>query len=893
MKMNTLIKIALLFLTTLTLFACGGGSSGGGSAGGGTPNPTKIRISEATGDEGGMITFTVTASPTIAKQVTFRYEATVDNKATNPASISDLSGNLTGNGTIATNDSSTTISILTANDSLREKAETFMVMLSDLAPSDVTFTDHTAIGTILATDATGIVVIKVADAEATEDSGTIKFKVTSAFPAKAGEPFTFEYEATVDSPFKPNYSASTDDFTTRGGTATIDTSSTTISISIADDDTIEPDETFSLRLTNLSSNATLDSLDSLDSAKNSAIGTILNDDLGEISNATAIIGETEITLNWTNPDSSLFAGVTIAQTTSTDAPLNCASATNVTIIDAKNPTSDTIRGLTTGTTHSFRICARSTSGSISSGVGLASLTPTVVDQSGDGLIDIADANQLNNIRYNLAGTSYKTAAGYSAIGGCPNNACKGYELTKDIDLSSFNDGTWDPIGSNSNGNRFTAIFDGTNKTISNLRITGNNSNVGLFSTMQDATISNLKLTNISITGNGNVGALVGLTTGTNTLSNIELIGDESQSSSDAEIKGNGANVGGLAGTFLSDLNGNISDASSSLTVRGAGDTGGLVGDFSDGLIKNSNSSGSVSASGGSDNVGGLVGLQSSVSTISNSWASGAVSSNGDNNENYGGLVGLNNGAISNSWASGHISSNGSGNENYGGLVGQNSTIIGNNWASGNVSGNSNVGGLVGQNAFRSSFIRNNWASGEVTGDSNVGGLLGNNTIDFFGPVSGNINGRNYQLDDSTGTDVTNSFHLASTTDLANLSGSSGNVATTDSNWHAGFNISNPSSTDPATFDDITKYCDTNGNGMIDDGMDSRYPINEQVATNSVWVMPSDLPSTEFPAGMRNSDNVPTEPTADYYQIPAIRCIGNTPAERKANIDRQRRLFPTN
>ena len=47
----------------------------------------------------------------------------------------------------------------------------------------------------------------------------------------------------------------------------------------------------------------------------------------------------------------------------------------------------------------------------------------------------------------------------------------------------------------------------------------------------------------------NVGALVGSATGTTTLSNIELIGDESQSSSDAEIKGTGSDVGGLVGQF--------------------------------------------------------------------------------------------------------------------------------------------------------------------------------------------------------------------------------------------------------------------------------------------------------------------------------------------------------
>ena len=171
-------------------------------------DPTKIRISEATGDEGGMITFKVIASPPITKQITFRYEATVDNTTT--AVGADLSGKLTGTSTIATNDSSTTISILTADDTLRENNETFLVILSDLSPtSDVTFTDYEAIGTILANDPAGIVVISVADAEATEDSGTINFKVSSAFPAIS--PFTFEYEATLDNRTTDN-SADTSDF---------------------------------------------------------------------------------------------------------------------------------------------------------------------------------------------------------------------------------------------------------------------------------------------------------------------------------------------------------------------------------------------------------------------------------------------------------------------------------------------------------------------------------------------------------------------------------------------------------------------------------------------------------------------------------------------------------
>ena len=865
-------------------------------------DPTEIRISGAAGNEGGMINFKVIATPPIAKQITFTFEATLDNKATNPASISDLSGELTGTSTIDANNTTATISIATANDNLRENAETFLVMLSNLSPtSDVTFGDNEAIGTILANDdATGIVVIKVADAKATEDSGTINFKVTSEFSAATGSPFTFGYEVDLD-----NSSADTDDFDgATNGTATIDASSTTIAIKIATDDTIELNETFRFLITNPSANATIDS------AKNSAIGTILNDDLGEISDATAIIGDGEITLNWANPDSNIFAEVVISQTTSTDAPLDCASATNVTIIDAQQKTSDTIEGLTNGTAYSFRICAKSNDGSISSGVTLPNLIPQpTVDNNGNGLIDIATATELNNMRHNLDATSLKTSStafGFSR--GCPTSGCNGYELISDITLS----GAWTPIGT------FTKIFDGKDKTISGLRISTTDSNIGLFSAMQDATILNLKLANVSVTGAGNVGALVGSATDT-TLSNIELIGDASQESSNAEIKGTGGNVGGLAGVLSG---GAISDASSSLTVRGGVNdtrlsegTGGLVGlngkvglNNARHLVIFPNSGGTISNSGASGNVtgrsttGGLVGQNAGA--ISNSWASGNVSGNGNNYFYRGGLVGRNEGAISQSWASGNVTGIGSNNFYYGGLVGDNSNNTANiisditqSWASGNVTGTGAVGGLVGR--VEIGRITQSWASGSVASTGpGLGGLVGTKT-------NGSIIGRNYQLDDAIGVvdlanddGIGNSFVLGDGTgndatglrDLKMLSGENIVSATStsdwqmNSGWHAGFDISNPSSTTVANFDLETMFCDTNADGTID--------TNEQVATNSVWVM--------APA----ANNVTTDTNeagdrASYYQIPAIRCIGDTkgktPTEinaiRQREIDRQRRLFP--
>ena len=871
-------------------------------------NDPQISIADATASEGENIIFTVTANPPIAEQISFNYQVDFDNpQDLDSASADDLSGTTKSRATIDANNNTTTIEIRTVNDSLREKAEGFSVIFSDLAPTDATFgIDNIGRGTILASnnDASGRVIISlVADAQASEDSGTINFKVTSEFPAVTGSPFTFNYAVVLDNPTTPN-SANFADFDATTGTATIpaDSDSTTISIKIATDDTIEPDETFSLRLTPTSANVIL--------ANNLVTGTILNDDLGEISDATAIVGYTEMTLKWTNPVSNLFAGVTIAYViASPNAPADCSSAGTV---DAGKATSHTLRSLANGLVHSILICARSTDDSLSSGVPLANLIANA-DNDGNGLIEIANPTQFNNIRHNLDATSYKTRGGGTPNNkGCPNNICSGYELTANIPLS----GTWNPIGSSSNG--FTAILEGNNKTISNLTIAGNNDYVGLFSAMEDATIRNLKLANVDISGGGNVGALVGQATGTTTLSNIELIGDGSQSSSDAEIKGTGSNVGGLVGIIQNSST--ITDASSSLTVRGgatedADNVGGLVGNLASGSIKNSNSSGSVSSSGGADNVGGLVGQAIRGTTMNNSWASGNVSTtNTTSSIIFGGLVGLNNGNISNSWASGNVSGN-----TAGGLVGETAFgIISNSWASGNVSGNSAIGGLVGALqpgssglAIADNHIRQSWASGNVSGNSGTGGLVG-----FY--ILGTIHPRNYQLDAAQGRRINlanddpvngGSFVLGGTvsgdtivgnranglTALAGLSGADVVLVetTTDwqanSGWHAGFG-SNPNANTTL----LTRFCDTNGNGTIEGASDGQ---GERRDDNTVWVM----------AGAATANNLPDAPTTNeaggnqnYYQIPAIRCIANTKgitdqttidAMRKIEIDRQRRLFP--
>ena len=93
-------------------------------------------------------------------------------------------------------------------------------------------------------------------------------------------------------------------------------------------------------------------------------------------------------------------------------------------------------------------------------IGMAAETAMkILDDDGDGLIEIETLTQLNNMRYNLAGTSYREAANTIPITvgapTAPTENCTttptggeevylcGYELMSNLDFDVDNDGsTW-------------------------------------------------------------------------------------------------------------------------------------------------------------------------------------------------------------------------------------------------------------------------------------------------------------------------------------------------------------------------------------------------------------------------------------------------------------------
>ncbi len=316
-----------------------------------------------------------------------------------------------------------------------------------------------------------------------------------------------------------------------------------------------------------------------------------------------------------------------------------------------------------------------------------------------------------------------------------------YFLANDISLT----GNFEPLGDKDAP--FTGIFEGNNKTISNLKIMKQGeTHVGLFRSIgREGTVYDLSLElapgtkeNPSIHGEDFVGALAGKSNGK--IENVRVLG--------GYVRGN-RYVGGLIGVY--DY-GNIISSYTTGAVTGGENVGGLLGYNSSGRIITSYATGTVT---GNENVGGLLGLNSS-GRITTSYATGAVT--GD--ENVGGLLGLNSsGRITTSYATGAVT----GGENVGGLLGFSLfSSITTNYATGTVTGGENVGGLVGS-VFSGSKITNSYVVGTVAGKYHVGGLVGYNVGKIITSYTkGNITG-----DENVGGLVgSNSYHGSITNSYA-------------------------------------------------------------------------------------------------------------------------------
>ena len=235
------------------------------------------------------------------------------------------------------------------------------------------------------------------------------------------------------------------------------------------------------------------------------------------------------------------------------------------------------------------------------------------DLDDDGLIEINDLLDLNEIRNNLNGATL-----YGSSEGCPVSGCKGFELTADLDFDSNRDNKinaedhgglfwnggkgWYPIGRYYEEGPFTAIFNGNGHQIRNLYIKRpDDYHVGLFSYAQNSVFEDLIITGplSIIEGGTTVGALVGNTKGSKfrriyigahlrggyTVGQLMGYGYHGTHIEDVVVSGSviadGNHAGvvgyssGLAGGNIDKTN-SVKRAISTAAISGAGRTGGIV-----------------------------------------------------------------------------------------------------------------------------------------------------------------------------------------------------------------------------------------------------------------------------------------------------------------------------
>ena len=360
--------------------------------------------------------------------------------------------------------------------------------------------------------------------------------------------------------------------------------------------------------------------------------------------------------------------------------------------------------------------------------------------------------------------------GCPTSGGTDPDGCGGYELMADLDFDTnsndiadsgdayYNGGDgWRSIGGLENARYetgFNAIFEGNDNTISNLFIDRESTNadtwaayrVGLFGIATgNSAIRNLTLTGVSVSGEEEVGALVGATLGE--VSNVTVTGS---------VSGDTIDVGGVVG-FMVGSNSRILSSSFDGTVSGNADhMGGLVG-ANMGQIRHSHATGSVTTSSGhASRIGGLAG--SNTGTIYASYSVSTV--NAPNALWVGGLVGQNGGPYvrdRGTIVAGYHQGSVSGRDDVGGLVGENYAKILISYSTGAVTKRgqySVAGGLVGRNELNNND-RNVYYSVTSSYWSNS-----DYTVSPFGVGSDDRNNNNI-LD----TGETNTVHGYSTSDL--------------------------------------------------------------------------------------------------------------------------------
>ncbi len=226
-----------------------------------------------------------------------------------------------------------------------------------------------------------------------------------------------------------------------------------------------------------------------------------------------------------------------------------------------------------------------------------------------------------------------------------NDLTASYILENDITLTE----PWTPIGtwtSSLDATRlFTGTFDGNGHTISNVSIVSTDTNgyVGFFVYASGATITNLTLADVNITGVKYVGGIAGGIKEGTVIDSCSVSG---------KIFSTTTGAGGIVGYIYhtakpATVSNCFVSADIGSTSYGANYLGGIVGQVASSgtssetvVINNCYYTGNIETSKSTASAGGILGAYTGASlTISNCYATGTISATNAASERVGGIVG--------------------------------------------------------------------------------------------------------------------------------------------------------------------------------------------------------------------------------------------------------------
>ena len=224
-----------------------------------------ISINDASANEGGVMTFTVSLNKTSAFNVSFE-ASTADASATAGTDYTPL---VSSPVTILAGNTTTSVTVTTINDNIDEltNAETFSLTLGNIV--NATASDPIGVGTVVDQDTVQVSVNDVSVVEGGAATLTLSLDKTS------------EQDVTVDWSTANNSAVSPGDFDVSSGTATVTAGSlsTTININTVDDSIFETTETFNVNLSNPTNASILDAQGQVSITNNDAAPVLAINDV--------------------------------------------------------------------------------------------------------------------------------------------------------------------------------------------------------------------------------------------------------------------------------------------------------------------------------------------------------------------------------------------------------------------------------------------------------------------------------------------------------------------------------------------------------------------------------------------------------------------------------------